>query len=193
MVREVGSWVTIRPLWHVRSAETVPPGIGNRRPDPILTPPLAGGVCSAAMVAAPLTDDELAAMPRTAGAHWPKGVILRCQCGRIGTVGDVSSHRTGAARRDLPSLCLRDPDAFQTREDAEMYEAEDSARQRREGFEEEDRLRMEELRLSGRIPSPNPSVRLAVHARTHPPGIRGGVPATPGWSASRCPARSPPG
>jgi hypothetical protein len=99
------------------------------------------------MAVTPLTEDEMDKMYRTSGARWPRGVFLHCQCGRVGSVGDVSSHRTAASRRSEPSLCTRDPDAFLTLEDAELYELEQGAALRQAEHDEMDRNRAETLRL----------------------------------------------
>jgi len=68
------------------------------------------------MAVTPLTADELKRMPKTQGASWPRGVILRCAgCGRTGLPSAVLGHRG----RTLRTTCRkREPEAFLTLEDA---------------------------------------------------------------------------
>lgn len=99
----------------MRSGPVTGRTLGGRLPH---TPDARGreSVFLAPMAATPLTADELRKLPKTQGASWPRGVILRCAgCGRTGLPASVLGHRG----RTLRTTCRRrDPEAFLTLEDA---------------------------------------------------------------------------
>jgi hypothetical protein len=63
----------------------------------------------------PLTTAELEAMDHSLGATWPRGVMLVCNCGKIGPPTVVEGHRG----RSGNLLCRKKPEAFLTVEDAQ--------------------------------------------------------------------------
>ena len=72
------------------------------------------------MAVLPLTTAELEAMPRSNGALWPRGVFLRCLCGRTGRPTQIEGHR-GRAQRPI---CQKRPEAFRTMEEAEQRQSD---------------------------------------------------------------------
>ncbi len=73
------------------------------------------------MAVTPLTQEELASMPRSQGASWPRGVMLRCSgCGRTGLPASVEGHRGRTDR----AACRTRPEAFRTIEEADQRSLE---------------------------------------------------------------------